>query len=250
MPTSKNDRAHAEAEEGAGMLPSDVYENQQLQQISEVCEDIAACARASGRRPEDIRLIAVTKNRPPQDLALLAQSGLYDYGENRLDHLAQMSQAAASQARFHYLGRVQSRQFTAIAAACSVLHSLAELRHVPRLAQACRQAGCRMQVFCQVNPGIDPAKAGLAPDLLPEMLDCLAEESDVIEVVGLMTMAPDSSLPAYSRDDVRRCFAQLRKLAQRHGLSRLSMGMSDDYRIAIEEGATDLRIGSALFVDR
>lgn len=215
--------------------------------VAEVRQHIAdACAR-SQRSVEDVQIIAVTKTRPPEDLLQLHACGLHQYAENRIAHLQEMVAHAPTPSTFHYLGRVQSRQFPDIAAHCSVLHSLAKVDHLEPLAKACRKAQRRMQIFCQINPGIDAVKAGIAPEDLPQMLEAAAQHSDCLEIIGLMTMAPDARLPAYSEDDVRACFASLRKLAQQHNLTRLSMGMSNDYVIAIEEGATDLRIGSALF---
>ncbi|TVR08253.1 MAG: YggS family pyridoxal phosphate-dependent enzyme [Planctomycetota bacterium] len=205
-----------------------------------------ACARAH-RKPEGVRLIAVTKNRSPQDCMELSACGLHIYGENRVDHLQQMAAQAPNGSHFHYLGRVQRRQFPDIVSHCTTLHSLAKSEHLAPLAKALRRQEQRMQAFIQVNPGIDPLKAGISPGDLAAMLEAAVAFDDCLQIIGLMTMAPDSHLPEYCDDDVRRCFASLRQLADQHQLPRVSMGMSGDFEIAIEEGATDLRIGSALF---
>ncbi len=207
-----------------------------------VRERMAAACRRAGREADEVRLVAVTKTVGPEALAALRAAGVADFGENRVEHLEIMADAQP-EARFHFIGRVQSRQFKRIVPRCRALHSLHERSHVTKLARACRQAGRRLEVFCQVNTGNDPAKAGLPAGDLPGVLDDLIAAADVLNPVGLMVMAPWITDP----DELRACFAACRELARRHGLPRLSMGMSNDFELAIEEGATDIRIGSVLF---
>lgn len=215
--------------------------------VTTVRQRIAAAAASSGRGPADIRLIAVTKLQDPGVLAQLAALGVHDYGENRLDHLEEMRVHTPPDSRFHYIGRVQSRQFSGIVPACVSLHSLAEERHVTKLANACRRAERRLPVFVQVDTAGEEQKAGVAPADLPRMLDTVRQADDALELLGLMCMAPDRGLPGIDDDRIRHCFARLRELAEDNHCQRLSMGMSGDYEIAISEGATDVRIGSTLF---
>jgi hypothetical protein len=213
--------------------------------LANLRERIARAATAAGRNPADLRLIAVTKTESPAVLATLAAAGCLDWGENRVEHLMTMVQEGggiATTGRFHFLGRVQGRQFRRLAPHCAVLHSLADHDHVARLERACAEAGRHLEVFCQVATGHDPAKAGCQPDDLPRLLDAV-NAAPHLQVVGLMTMAPLAAPESICRD----CFATCRILADRHGLARLSMGMSDDFPWAIQEGATDLRIGTAIF---
>lgn len=213
--------------------------------VSAVRRRIAeACARV-GRDPSAIRLIAVTKTQGPEVLAPLAAAGVTDFGENRLEHLETLVHALPAGCAFHYIGRIQGRQLAGAAARCVCLHSLCDPSHLPRLARACAAAGLRRDIFLQVNTSGEGAKAGVEPSALGGLLDA-ARSHPELSVLGLMTMAPELGTQA-DGDSVRRCFAALRELGRQHGLPRLSMGMSLDYEIAVEEGATDLRIGTALF---
>lgn len=205
----------------------------------------AACDRV-GRRADEIRLIAVTKSQAPAVLAPLAAAGQFDFGENRLDHLDLMRAEAPDGARFHYIGRIQSRQLPKVAARCTALHSLAQHDHIDRLGRACAERDQPFPVFLQVNAAGEAQKAGLTAEALPAAIERVAAHSG-LRLLGLMTMAPDRDLPEVGDDTVRRCFAAVRELAVAHGLPRLSMGMSGDFELAIEEGATDLRVGSVLF---
>ncbi len=203
-----------------------------------------ACTRA-GRQPGAVRLIAVTKASAPAVLPELAAAGIRDFGENRLEHLATMRAGAPAASTFHAIGRIQGRQLATLAGMCDVLHSLCDADHMTRLERALAAAGRRLPVFIQVNAATDAAKAGVDPSELPARL-ALARAQPHLEVVGLMTMAPLQD--GHSEEAAaRRAFAALRELSRQHGLARLSMGMSDDYVAAVEEGATDVRIGRALF---
>ncbi|MBA3845484.1 MAG: YggS family pyridoxal phosphate-dependent enzyme [Planctomycetes bacterium] len=207
-------------------------------------EIATACARA-GRDPREVRLIAVTKEQMPEVLPALAAAGCVDLGENRVEHLRLMRAAAGDGARFHAIGRVQSRQLGEIAELADCLHSLHDPDHVAKLARACAARGRRLPVFIQANVADDAAKAGADPAALPAFIDRVRAHGE-LELVGLMTMAPLVAGPAAS-DAARPVFAALRELARRHGLSRLSMGMSEDFVVAVEEGATDVRVGRRLF---
>jgi len=216
--------------------------------IEAVRREIADACRAAGRSPSEIRLIAVTKSQGTESLTELAAAGVFDYGENRLDHLATMAASVPAGARFHHIGRIQSRQISDIARLSACVHGLAELDHARRLDRACAALRTRMPVFVQVNTSGETSKAGCAPEQLPGLLDAL-RPLPALDIVGLMTMAPALSEGGNVDDDEapRRAFAALRELARHHALPRLSMGMSGDFPVAIREGATDVRIGSRLF---
>jgi len=203
----------------------------------------AACARA-GRPPGGVRLIAVTKAATAAVLPALASAGIREYGENRLAHLAEMRAQAPAPAVFHAIGRIQGRQLADLAALCDVLHSLCDEDHIVRLERVLSASSRRLPVFLQVNVAADAAKAGIPPQELPRLL-AVARAQPHLEVLGLMTMAPLVD-GVSDEPSARRAFAALRELAHRHGLARLSMGMSDDFAAAVEEGATEVRIGRAL----
>jgi uncharacterized pyridoxal phosphate-containing UPF0001 family protein len=215
--------------------------------LAAVRAEIAAACATAGRDPASVRLIAVSKAQGPEVLAPLAAAGVAVCGENRTDHLEVMRAAAPAGLDFHFIGRVQGRQLGEVVRLAGCLHSLCDPGHVERLEKAVQQyrpAG-GYPVFVQANTSGEAAKAGLPGDQLGPFLDRL-RRSSWVRPVGLMTMAPDLDGVA-TEQQVRDCFAACRLLAQRHGLERLSMGMSGDFAIAIAEGATDVRIGSRLF---
>ena len=214
-------------------------------QVAAVRAEIAAACQRVGRDPAGVRLIAVTKSQGPEVLAPLAAAGIRDVGENRLEHQELMFRAAAGLGlAFHAIGRVQGRQLAKLVPISTTLHSLAEPDHVARLGRACAGSERKLQVFLQVNTSGEAAKAGIFPEALPDLVRAARSEAG-LDVVGLMTMAPEGA------DDgvIRATFAALRRLAQTQGLHRLSMGMSQDFSIAVEEGATEVRIGTRLFTE-
>ncbi len=214
-------------------------------QVAAVRAEIADACRRVHRNPDEVTLVAVTKSQGPEVLPVLAAAGVMDAGENRHDHQAMMAAVAPVGMRFHAIGRVQGRQFPKLVPISHCLHSLADPDHVERLAKAC--AGRTFPVYVQVNTSGEATKAGIVPEALPDMLDRIAAHP-VLAVQGLMTMAPiEDPQDQTDRDAIRRCFAALRELAHRHGLKGLSMGMSQDFTIAVEEGATVVRVGTRLF---
>jgi pyridoxal phosphate enzyme (YggS family) len=215
--------------------------------LAEVREHITTVCRQHDRDPQGVRLIAVTKEQQPEVLAPLAATGAIDFGENRVDHLEIMHASAPAGTRFHFIGRVQGRQLAKLAPFSVAIHSLCDADHIERLGRACVALGKQIETFLQVNVADDAAKAGIALADLPARID-LARATAGLDVVGLMTMAPLAAQGGQADEaTIRRCFAGLRTLAERHGLPRLSMGMSEDFPLAIAEGATDVRIGSRLF---
>ncbi len=212
--------------------------------LAEVRATIASACARHGRNAADVRLIAVTKTQDAAALPRLAAHGVQDVGENRMEHLALMQDGAPAGMRFHAIGRLQGRAIPEVARRCVALHSLCEADHLDRLDRACQGRTEPLEVFLQVNASGEAAKAGIAPGDLPALLERAHGRS--FRVVGLMTMAP---APEHGGTEptVRACFRVLAALAERHGLQRLSMGMSQDFPIAVEEGATDIRIGTRLF---
>jgi PLP dependent protein len=207
-------------------------------------EITVACARV-GRDPQGVRLIAVTKNQGSEVLAPLIAAGIHNIGENRLEHHREMHAAAKAgglELAIHAIGRVQGRQLAKLAPLSACLHSLCEEEHILRLARACAGRSTLFPVFLQVNASGEAAKAGVNPDEIAIRLATIAQ-TGVLTAVGLMTMA-EEGVP---EPRIRATFRRLSDLADAHGLPRRSMGMSQDFMIAVEEGATDIRIGTRLF---
>jgi pyridoxal phosphate enzyme (YggS family) len=211
-----------------------------LGQVRKRVED--ASARA-GRRLEEIRLIGVTKGVPPRSVRAAWEAGLADFGENYAKDLAE-KRDAAPQGVWHFIGRLQRNKVPRILDVADMVHSLEPGRAVRRLAEVARERG---PIDCLVEVDFTGVRVGVSPDDVAPFLDDLGRESG-LRVRGLMTIPPLDQEP-------RPFFARLRELRERlrsahEGLRELSMGMSADYEEAVEEGATMVRIGTAIFGSR
>ncbi len=211
--------------------------------------EIAAAARKAGRDPQEVLLLAVTKTVGIEDVRRAAALGLQDFGENRLQEAAQKLQAF-SDLRWHFIGHLQTNKVKQVLESFSLIHSLDRLTLAKELQRWGDRLEKEIEALIQVNVSGEDSKFGLEPSQLP---DFLLEISELprIKVKGLMTMAPWVEDP----EEVRPLFRQLRELRQANArpclpLHQLSMGMTNDYAIAVEEGATIVRIGSALFGPR
>lgn len=206
---------------------------------------LAAAAAEVGRRPEEVRLIAVTKSVSPEVALDLAALGQEDLGESRLAGLEEKARAFAARgvaARWHFVGHLQRNKARRAADRFDVIQSVDSREIARRLSDLGVERGRPVRALVEVRTADDPEKTGLSADVAEPMLaEMIALPGLVVE--GLMTMAPltdDERL-------IRASFAQLARLRDRTGLRELSMGMSGDYEIAIEEGATIIRVGSAIF---
>ena len=210
--------------------------------LAVVRAEIEAARRRSARAPGEVRIVAVTKGQPPEAVRAAADAGIVDFGENYVQELEAKRDRAAD-AAWHFLGRVQSNKAAAIARA-DLIHSLEPGRGMRRLAAIGVERGRPVRALVEVR--VREGRPGVAPGDLDAFLDEVAALPG-LAVEGLMTV-PD---PAPGHDP-REAFATLRDLRERspHHLPELSMGMSADYPVAVEEGATMVRIGTALFGPR
>ena len=176
----------------------------------------------------DVAVVAATKYVPLEDMAALAEAGVEIVGENRAQDLERKHAAYGDRFRWHFIGHLQSNKVNKINGICELVHSLASESAARRLT---------IPALVEVNLSGEPSKSGLAPEELPALLAAYPQAR------GLMTMPPAADDPEQSRPYFRR----LRELATEHGLAELSMGTSQDYRVAVEEGATLIRLGSILF---
>ena len=201
-----------------------------------VREQIAAAARRADREPAGVELLTAVKYVGVEDIGVLATAGLTLLGENRAQDLAAKVAAWPDPAlRWHFIGRLQSRKVRQILPLVELTHSVAS---DSALAQLERHGTPETEVLVEVDVAGEEGKAGIAPAALGDFL-----ARTPVRVVGLMTMPPFTADPEASRPH----FAALRELATQHGLRHLSMGTSQDYAVAVEEGATIVRIGSILF---
>lgn len=209
-----------------------------------------ACARA-GRAPGEVRLLPVTKTVPSAVLRHAFAAGMRDFGENKLQE-ARDKQAALSDLpiRWNIIGHLQTNKVKYLVRFASEFHALNSLRLAAELNHRLEALGRDLDVFIQVNTSGEDSKYGLPPEALPAFIDQLANFPR-LRPQGLMTLAILSA----DQVRVRRCFALLRNLrdgaqALRPGITRLSMGMTSDFEIAIEEGADVVRVGQAIFGPR
>ncbi len=223
---------------------------------AQVMEEISFTAQAAGRRPEDIRLVVVTKGHPAKVIDILYELGVRDIGENRVGEalFRQELIQGMDDLNWHMIGHVQSRKAGDVVGHFSMVHSVDRVKLARRMDRAAEAYGLVQPVLLQFNVSGEETKSGWSADspdqwegLLPDIEAVLA--LDGLDVRGLMTMAPYSENP----EDARLSFVRLRKLRDYlagrfpgQNWSDLSMGMSGDYRVAIQEGATILRVGTAI----
>jgi pyridoxal phosphate enzyme (YggS family) len=212
--------------------------------LAEVRERIADACRRSGRHPEDVRLVAVTKSIPPEKVRRVAAAGLREFGENYVRDL-EAKRAAAPEARWHFIGRLQRNKVRRVLDLADVVQTLEPGRATERLGEVAEERG--RTVPCMVEVDFTGSRVGVGPEEAEAFLSGL-QELPRLQVVGLMTVPPLDRTP-------RPYFARLRDLRDRlsvdfPGLRELSMGMSADYEEAVEEGATMVRVGSAIFGPR
>ena len=201
----------------------------------------AACARV-GRSTSDVRLVAVTKGRSHDEVAALLAAGQRDLGENRVQAYQKVASAFAEpDLRWHLVGHLQ-RNKVRFCRGFTLIHSLDSERLALALEAEGAKHGHVFHTLLQLNVSGEASKHGLAPSELAPLLASV-RDLEHVQVEGLMTMAPYDPDP----ERARPVFRALRALALEHGLEQLSMGMSGDLEVAVEEGATLVRVGSALF---
>lgn len=205
----------------------------------------AACQR-SGRRADQVRLVAVTKYAPTAALDALTRAGFQTFGESRPQQLIERA-AQFPDAEFHLIGHLQRNKVRAVLPVAHTIHSVDSLRLLKRIDAVAEELALRPRVLLEVNVAGEASKDGFSPDGLREAWS-EASLSAHVELAGLMTMAPHTD----EERPIRETFQRLRRLrnelaSQQFPLPELSMGMSGDFEIAIEEGATIIRVGSTLF---
>lgn len=204
-------------------------------------ERIGAAARRAGRDPASVTLVAVTKTRPLEDLLAAWSAGVRHFGENRVQEAEAKFPQLPRDAVKHLVGPIQSNKTNRAARVADVLHAVDSADVARRLARAAGNEERRLAVYVEVNTGDEETKAGVSRAGAPALVEVVRALPE-LDLLGLMAIPPPG--------DTRPHFVALRLLASRLGLSGLSMGMSDDFEAAIEEGATVVRVGTALFGTR
>jgi len=199
--------------------------------LERVREEIAG----TGRAADEVEILAAVKYLPSEELGALAEAGVRLVGENRAQDLEAKAKAHEGVFTWDFIGHLQSRKVKQLLPWVRYIQSVASDSAFGQLE---RHAGPETQILVEVNVAGEAGKSGIAPTELPEFL-----ERSPVQVIGLMTMPPLAVRPADSRPH----FVALRELAERHGLRHLSMGTSQDYLVAVEEGATIVRLGTVLY---
>ncbi len=217
---------------------------------------MAAAATRAGRSPDEVLLVAVSKTHPLAAIEAAYAAGQRDFGENRLPELWEKVDLARARGldgiRWHFIGTIQSRKTKQAIGPIQLIHSVDRAKIANRLSRDAIEAGCVMEVLLEANVSGEASKHGFTPTQLADELPALLALSG-IRVQGLMTMAPyvaDEALLRTIFRDLRRLRNELNEQQLTAPLQELSMGMTNDFEVAIEEGATMVRIGSAIFGER
>jgi hypothetical protein len=228
---------------------ADISEN-----IARVEDRIAAACRRSGRRREDVRLVAISKSHPLEAIRAAFAAGLRDFGENRVQEAqAKLPALADLRATWHLVGHLQTNKARTAREIFQWVHSVDSRRLAEKLDQAAPPGAKRLPVLIEVNLGEEAEKAGVRAAEAQELAGQLGH-IETLELRGLMVIPPFLASP----EEVRPYFRQLRDLAREIearrlpnvSMQELSMGMSNDFEVAIEEGSTIVRVGTAIFGER
>lgn len=215
--------------------------------VAEVRERVAGAARRSGREPDAVRVVAAVKTVEVGRIAQAVDAGVTDLGENDAKDLADKATALPAAVRWHYLGAIQTNKIRFLDAV-TLVHSVDREREAKVLHARGEPSRRAWDVLIEVNLAGEDQKEGIAPDDVGSLLERLALYP-LVRPRGFMFVAPQAQNP----EDVRWVFVEGRRLRERFesfGLDELSMGMSEDFEVAIEEGATIVRIGRAIFGER
>jgi len=222
------------------------------ERLAEVRSRISAAADRAGRRPGEVTLVAVGKTHPPEAISTAIAAGVTDVGENRVQEAAGKRDRVAP-ARWHLIGPLQRNKAAAALAVFDVIHTCDRPELVERLGLLLERdwPGRRLPVLVEVNVGREPQKAGVLPEHAEALLR-LAHACPQLEVQGLMAIPPFGSEAEASRPHFRALYLLREHLQDRLGLPlpQLSMGMSLDYEVAVAEGATLVRVGTAIYGER
>ncbi len=215
------------------------------EQLTRVRERMAAACRRAGRSPDEVTLVGVSKGVPAQRVAEAHAAGLQDMGENRVQEAAAKIEALAAQGvrpRWHLVGHLQTNKAKTVTGLFAILHSVDSVRLAQALSRRAREP---LPILLEVNVAQEASKFGFTPQEVASALRSIVDLPN-LDVRGLMTVAPQTDQP----ESVRPVFQRLRKLRDELGLRELSMGMTNDFEVAIEEGATMVRVGRAIFGER
>ena len=210
--------------------------------LSEIQNDIRKAAKKAGRRPEEIRLICVTKEAKSAQILDALSNGAKELGENRVKEAVLKHRAIRDNAIWHLIGHLQTNKVKDSLSMFELIHSVDSIKLARCIDKEAKRIGKIQKILIEVNVSGEQTKFGISPEDLGRVLESLKDLKN-IEINGLMTVTPLTD----SAEDSRPYFRVLRELRDKYKLKELSMGMTQDYEVAVEEGATMVRIGSAIF---
>ena len=225
------------------------------ERLAGVRAQLAAAAAKAGRRAEEVTLIAISKTHPAAVVRHIIELGAADVGENRVQEAEEkITEVGRDKVRWHLVGHLQANKARRAVNLFDVIHSLDSIDLARRLDRLCEEEGReKLPVLIQVDLGQEETKSGIEETSLSQLVDRVAELSR-LQLIGLMTLPPFFENPEHSRPFFRRLRELRDELARKgafgDGKGELSMGMTHDFAVAIEEGATMVRIGTAIFGER
>ena len=220
--------------------------------VAEVRGRIAAAAARAGRSPDEVEIVAVTKTHGAETVREAWEAGLATVGENKVQEAAWKKSESVAGPSWHLIGHLQGNKVRAALEVFDCIHSVDSVKLIDRLQAVAEETGASPRILLELNVSGEKSKTGMPPAELDLAVRALMERAPRLTLEGFMTMAPFSERP----EDARPYFRRLRELRdeteRRFGivLPRLSMGMSGDYEVAVEEGATWVRLGTVLFGER
>jgi len=219
---------------------------------SVLCNIENACQR-SGRNPEDITLIAVSKTKPVETVKMAIDIGMTEFGENKPQEIRDKTNEISTPVKWHMIGHLQSNKIKYVLTTCELIHSIDSLKLAQQLNEQAIKKECHVNILLQVNISKETSKQGFLAENLEQAVREIRAMSH-LHIQGFMTIAPYVENP----EDNRHLFRQLNELLidikskniDNVNMNILSMGMTGDYEVAIEEGATHIRVGTGLFGER
>jgi PLP dependent protein len=227
-------------------LKKDIYSKN----VKKLRDEIAHVCRFSGRSPDDVLIVAASKYADAEQLKQVLELGINHFGENRAEELLKKYETIGNEAIWHFIGHLQSRKAKIVVPLVEYIHSIDSLSTLEKVNEEAYKNNKVQKVLIEINISGEDSKFGICPENLENFI-MESEDLSNVKIAGLMTMAPLTD----DFDLIRTIFAKLRNLKETFNekfkslnMDELSMGMSNDFKIAIEEGATMIRVGSSIFI--
>ena len=218
--------------------------------LNEVRENIQKACEKAGRSPQEVTLIAVSKTKPLFMLEEAYEAGARDFGENKVQEILEKHPKMPEDARFHMIGHLQRNKVKQVLPHAVLIHSVDSYRLAEQISQEAGKLGITAKILLEVNVAKEESKFGMMPEEVPEMVEQIAAFSH-LRIQGLMTIAPFVEDPEKNRPVFRKLYQLSVDIKKKNidnvNMGVLSMGMTGDYQVAVEEGSTMIRVGTGIF---